>query len=106
MLRWVHRGLAASRTLEPDKAQLRALTSNRNTGSGAGTRFFRKFFLKAMTAIASGAGRLDEWPSPCPLESIMPQEPPEKMMFQLNLRRRGISDQTILRAMEEGPREG
>jgi protein-L-isoaspartate(D-aspartate) O-methyltransferase len=31
--------------------------------------------------------------------------PPEKMMFQLNLRRRGISDQTVLRAMEEVPRE-
>ena len=35
----------------------------------------------------------------------MSQEPPEKMMFQLNLRRRGISDQTILRTMEEVPRE-
>ena len=35
----------------------------------------------------------------------MPQDPPEKMMFQLNLRRRGISDQTILRTMEEVPRE-
>lgn len=32
-------------------------------------------------------------------------DPPEKMMFQLTLRRRGISDQTILRAMEEVPRE-
>jgi protein-L-isoaspartate(D-aspartate) O-methyltransferase len=32
-------------------------------------------------------------------------EPPEKMMFQLNLRRRGISDQAVLRAMEEVPRE-
>jgi protein-L-isoaspartate(D-aspartate) O-methyltransferase len=27
------------------------------------------------------------------------------MMFQLNLRRRGISDQTVLRAMEDVPRE-
>src|SRR5882757_308995 len=36
---------------------------------------------------------------------IMSQEPPEKMMFQLNLRRRGISDRAILRAMEEVPRE-
>ncbi|WP_409363352.1 protein-L-isoaspartate(D-aspartate) O-methyltransferase [Bradyrhizobium sp. AUGA SZCCT0042] len=35
----------------------------------------------------------------------MSQEPPEKMMFQLTLRRRGISDQTILRTMEEVPRE-
>src|SRR4249919_2511425 len=40
-----------------------------------------------------------------PFESVMPQDPPEKMMFQLNLRRRGISDQTILRTMEEVPRE-
>jgi len=31
--------------------------------------------------------------------------PPEKMMFQLTLRRRGISDQAVLRAMEEVPRE-
>ena len=33
------------------------------------------------------------------------QNPPEKMMFQLTLRRRGISDQAVLRAMEEVPRE-
>src|SRR6266699_4063519 len=33
------------------------------------------------------------------------QNPPEKMMFQLNLRRRGNSDQAVLRAMEEVPRE-
>ena len=33
------------------------------------------------------------------------QNPPEKMMFQLTLRRRGISDQTVLRAMEAIPRE-
>ena len=33
------------------------------------------------------------------------QDPPEKMMFQLTLRRRGISDQAVLRAMEEIPRE-
>jgi protein-L-isoaspartate(D-aspartate) O-methyltransferase len=31
--------------------------------------------------------------------------PPQKMMFQLNLRRRGISDQAVLRAMEEIPRD-
>src|SRR6201985_1966508 len=30
---------------------------------------------------------------------------PEKMMFQFTLRRRGISDQAVLRAMEEVPRE-
>jgi protein-L-isoaspartate(D-aspartate) O-methyltransferase len=33
------------------------------------------------------------------------QKPPEKMMFQLTLRRRGISDQAVLRAMEEIPRD-
>jgi protein-L-isoaspartate(D-aspartate) O-methyltransferase len=31
--------------------------------------------------------------------------PPEKMMFQLTLRRRGISDRGVLRTMEEVPRE-
>src|ERR1700759_4657308 len=33
------------------------------------------------------------------------QGPPEKMMFQLTLRRRGISDQAVLRTLEEVPRE-
>ena len=32
-------------------------------------------------------------------------DPPEKMKFQLSLRRRGISNQTVLRAMEQVPRE-
>lgn len=31
--------------------------------------------------------------------------PSEKMMFQLHLRRRGISDQAVLKAMEDIPRE-
>src|ERR1700742_2976092 len=34
-----------------------------------------------------------------------PQNPPQKMMFQLNLRRRGISDQGVLRTMEDVPRD-
>ena len=34
-----------------------------------------------------------------------PQHPPQKMMFQLNLRRRGISDQAVLRTMEDVPRD-
>ena len=34
-----------------------------------------------------------------------PQNPPQKMMFQLSLRRRGISDQAVLHAMEDVPRE-
>src|ERR1700681_3491488 len=29
------------------------------------------------------------------------QNPPERMMFQVTLRRRGISDQAVLRVMEE-----
>src|SRR6201986_410501 len=33
------------------------------------------------------------------------QNPPEKMKFQLSLRRRGISDQAVLRVMEDVPRE-
>src|SRR6202790_679727 len=33
------------------------------------------------------------------------EDPPEKMMFQLSLRRRGISDQAVLRAMEAIPRD-
>src|SRR3569832_2451176 len=33
------------------------------------------------------------------------QNPPQKMMYQLGLRRRGISDQAVLRVMEEVPRE-
>jgi protein-L-isoaspartate(D-aspartate) O-methyltransferase len=36
---------------------------------------------------------------------MMSPKPPEKMLFQLTLRRRGISDQAVLRAMEEVPRE-
>jgi len=39
------------------------------------------------------------------IEMPTPPKPPEKMMFQLTLRRRGISDQAVLRAMEEIPRE-
>src|SRR5207244_6313881 len=39
------------------------------------------------------------------IEMVLRQAPPEKMMFQLTLRRRGISDQAVLRTMEEIPRE-
>src|SRR3569832_639231 len=38
-------------------------------------------------------------------ETPMASPPPEKMMFQLTLRRRGISDQAVLRTLEEIPRE-
>ncbi len=37
--------------------------------------------------------------------STAENRPAEKMMFQLNLRRRGISDQAVLRAMDQVPRE-
>ncbi|MES2750952.1 MAG: protein-L-isoaspartate(D-aspartate) O-methyltransferase [Pseudomonadota bacterium] len=38
------------------------------------------------------------------MQSSQPM-PHEKMMFQLTLRRRGISDQAVLKAMEDVPRE-
>ncbi len=41
----------------------------------------------------------------CETEMPTVQEPPEKMTFQLTLRRRGISDQAVLRAMEAIPRD-
>src|SRR5258705_8640025 len=66
----------------------------------AGTEILRKFFLKCADAITSRRGL-----SP-PRETAMSQEPPEKMMFQLTLRRRGVSDQAGLRTMEEVPRAG
>jgi protein-L-isoaspartate(D-aspartate) O-methyltransferase len=37
--------------------------------------------------------------------STAEKHPAEMMMFQLNLRRRGISDQAVLRAMDQVPRE-
>jgi protein-L-isoaspartate(D-aspartate) O-methyltransferase len=39
------------------------------------------------------------------IDMAVASNPPEKMMFQLTLRRRGISDQAVLRTMEEVPRE-
>src|ERR1700732_622198 len=39
------------------------------------------------------------------IEMALKQAPPEKMMFQLTLRRRGISDRGVLRTTEESPRE-
>jgi protein-L-isoaspartate(D-aspartate) O-methyltransferase len=39
------------------------------------------------------------------MSMVVNPDPPEKMMFQLTLRRRGISDQAVLRTMEEVPRE-
>src|SRR5260370_35708016 len=74
---------------------------------GTGKR--RKFLWTGSADGTQPSGRLRaRMPQPRPDENDMVStpEPPEKMMFQLSLRRRGISDQTILRAMEEGPHEG
>jgi len=57
----------------------------------------RRYYISRGLSMGLAAG--------CRCETAMSQEPPEKMMFQLTLRRRGISDQTVLRAMEEVPRE-
>src|SRR5260370_41168706 len=73
---------------------------------GTGKR--RKFLWTGSADGTQPSGRLRaRMPQPRPDENDMVStpEPPEKMMFQLSLRRRGISDQTILRAMEEVPRE-
>jgi protein-L-isoaspartate(D-aspartate) O-methyltransferase len=40
-----------------------------------------------------------------PMQSPKPLPHEKKMMFQLTLRRRGISDQAVLKAMEDVPRE-
>ena len=65
-------------------------------GSSAGTRFWL-WTLATKPSIRSGRDDI--------AAMISNQPPPEKMMFQLTLRRRGISDQTVLRTMEEVPRE-
>src|SRR4051812_16315478 len=67
----------------------RLLTSNARFGSKAGTGITISF-QPLVT---------------CETDMAAPQSPPEKMMFQLSLRRRGISDQAVLRTMEEVPRE-
>ena len=60
---------------------------------------------KADCETLTGIGA--DYPSRAPREIEMARipNPPEKMMFQLTLRRRGISDQAVLRAMEEIPRD-
>src|SRR6202158_5420470 len=54
-----------------------------------------------LTDLAGRSGRQATYGT----EMSTTQNPPQKMMFQLTLRRRGISDQAVLRAMEEIPRE-
>src|SRR6187431_113756 len=59
--------------------------------------------------MASSCGRFAPWAEAAfaayETDMATPQSPPEKMMFQLALRRRGISDQAVLRTMEAVPRE-
>jgi len=53
----------------------------------------------ASTVWSAAPRTLDE------IDMAASPEAPEKMKFQLTLRRRGISEQAVLRAMEEVPRE-
>jgi protein-L-isoaspartate(D-aspartate) O-methyltransferase len=90
-------------------------TPGRACGSAPGTGEKSKFFLMTRARVAS----IDSDDAISPLRELAFRErswlfetdmavapnPPEKMMFQLSLRRRGISDQAVLRAMEEVPRE-
>src|SRR5436190_5178587 len=59
--------------------------------------------------MASSCGRFAPWADAAiaayGTDMATPQSPPEKMMFQLALRRRGISNQAVLRTLEEVPRE-
>src|SRR5258705_13814325 len=78
-------------------------------GSALGTGEKRKLSLNA--AGPYGINRLDDAGQTAAIRAAsrvdMPvaPNPPEKMMFQLSLRRRGISDQAVLRAMEDIPPE-
>ena len=78
-------------------------------GSAPGTGEKRKFSLNASSpyGINRSADARHQRRTPRRFETDMAvaPNPPEKMMFQLSLRRRGISDQAVLRAMEEIPRE-
>ncbi len=67
----------------------------------------REIFLKSLILHLTVRPRRARVSRSEPCETEMPavQNPPEKMMFQLTLRRRGISDQAVLRAMEAMPRE-
>jgi protein-L-isoaspartate(D-aspartate) O-methyltransferase len=77
------------------------LTPSHKPGSRRGTVIFAEFFARA------AVNRFQTAPDRGFNEIVMPAapNPPEKMIFQLTLRRRGISDQAVLRAMEEVPRE-
>ena len=73
---------------------------------GGNSRVKGNFLTSADCTNLFGRGAL-ECSDKCSQEIDMPaiENPPEKMMFQLTLRRRGISDQAVLRAMEEIPRD-
>src|SRR6476660_2180242 len=78
-------------------------------GSALGTGEKSKLSLNA--AGPYGINRLDDAGQTAAIRAAsrvdmaVAPNPPEKMMFQLSLRRRGISDQAVLRAMEDIPRE-
>src|SRR5436305_985740 len=77
-------------------------------GSPPGTGEKNKFSHNARGRMASigSAKRLKRRdPHRREMDMALAPNPPEKMMFQLSLRRRGISDQAVLRAMEDVPRE-
>src|SRR6516225_2253821 len=90
----------------PSDSWRRALTpARRSRFRGRNSREGKKS-VKTIAHVAHWH-TLDRLPPSAQAESKMPFKhgPPEKMMFQLTLRRRGISDQAVLRAMEEVPRE-
>ena len=69
-------------------------------------RYHRFLSRNKILALDIGAETIDpDHDETTQAAMISNQPPPEKMMFQLTLRRRGISDQTVLRTMEEVPRE-
>src|SRR5450755_1507222 len=80
-------------------------------GSRAGTGIAENVPLGHRPIIASNcsagcSGRRASETKMAPRQSPPEKHsPPEKMMFQFTLRRRGVSDQAVLRAMEEVPRE-
>src|SRR3974377_2014586 len=92
---------------QPSDSWRRALTPARWSRFRGRNRHEAKKSVKTTAHIAH-RHPLDRLPPSAQAESKMPFKhgPPEKMIFQLTLRRRGISDQAVLRAMEEEPREG
>src|SRR5437588_9382799 len=84
---------------------LRAVTPGEANGSRRGNQIPQEIFLNRPRRYCFPAGPKLRIGGEGPPRDIMSQEPPEKMMFLLGLRRRGISDQAVLRTMEEVPRD-